>query len=93
MQFKITMMKINDTEFKIIFSDEGDSWQHCSVSSEKRCPTWDEMCLVKDTFFEPEDLCIQMHSRKSQYINLHPYCLHMWKPPVSIAKLLEREQL
>ena len=25
-------------------------WEHVSVSLRNRCPTWDEMCLVKDIF-------------------------------------------
>ena len=32
----------------------GGGWEHVSVSYRKRCPTWEEMCRVKDMFFEPE---------------------------------------
>src|SRR5262245_54586743 len=28
-------------------------WDHVSVSLSHRCPTWDEMCWVKDLFFLP----------------------------------------
>ena len=51
-----------------------------SVSWPNRCPTWDEMCMVKKAFFEPEDVVIQYHPAESEYVNLHPHCLHMWRP-------------
>ena len=57
-----------------------DGWDHVSVSLERRCPTWDEMCAVKDLFFYDEELCIEYHPKKSEYVNLHPYCLHIWRP-------------
>ena len=54
-------------------------WDHVSVSLNHRTPTWEEMCEVKDIFFEPEEIVIQYHPPKSQYVNVHDYCLHMWK--------------
>lgn len=57
----------------------GGGWDHVSVSRKDRCPTWEEMCLVKDYFFEPEDVVVQFHPRTSEYRNLHPYCLHLWR--------------
>jgi hypothetical protein len=38
--------------FKIIVGDDG-GWDHVSVSLGKRTPTWDEMCWVKNLFFDP----------------------------------------
>lgn len=58
----------------------GGGWDHVSVSWPHRCPTWDEMCLVKKVFFGPEETVIQYHPPESEYVNLHPYCLHMWRP-------------
>lgn len=55
-------------------------WEHVSVSLATRCPTWEEMALVKSWFWEPEELVIQLHPRESQYVNQHPYCLHLWRP-------------
>lgn len=57
----------------------GGGWEHVSVSYNNRCPDWDEMCRVKDLFFEPEEVVVQYHPRKSEYKNLHPYCLHLWR--------------
>lgn len=54
-------------------------WEHVSVSCERRCPNWIEMSFVKDLFFDDEELVLQFHPKKSQYKNLHPFCLHMWR--------------
>lgn len=63
-----------------IISSDGDGWDHVSVSLPNRCPTWDEMCFVKDLFFDPEEVVIQLHPAKSKYKNVHPFCLHLWRP-------------
>lgn len=46
-----------------------------------RCPTWAEMCYVKETFWDdPEDVVIQYHPPKSEYVSNHQNCLHLWRP-------------
>ena len=64
---------------KIIISDEM-GWDHVSVSLKHRCPFWHEMCFVKDLCFKPDEWVLQYHPAESDYINDHPYCLHLWKP-------------
>jgi hypothetical protein len=54
-------------------------WEHVSVSRSDRCPTWNEMCIVKDLFWDEDETVIQFHPKKSDYINDHPFCLHLWK--------------
>ena len=58
----------------------GGGWDHVSVSFSKRCPTWDEMCKVKDAFFRDDECCVEYHPAKKDYVNFWPYCLHIWKP-------------
>ena len=60
---------------------EARGWQHVSVSLARRPPNWTEMSFVKTLFFEDEECCLQFHPPASQHINLHPHCLHLWKPP------------
>lgn len=60
--------------------DMGVEWDHVSVSLGNRCPNWIEMCFIKDLFWNEEETVIQFHPPKSQYVNNHPYCLHLWKP-------------
>lgn len=55
-------------------------WEHVSVSTPVRCPTWEEMCFVKGLFWDAEDAVIQLHPPRSEWINDHPYCLHLWRP-------------
>jgi hypothetical protein len=67
---------------KIICSpmtDNETGWQHVSVSHPSRCPTWEEMCSLKDLFWEPEQVVVQFHPRASEYVNNVRYCLHMWR--------------
>ena len=68
----------------VIASDSGisenDLWEHVSISLADRTPTWEEMCEVKDIFWDDEDTVMQLHPPKSQYKNCHPNCLHLWRP-------------
>jgi hypothetical protein len=61
-------------------SSDEFGWEHVSISTKIRCPTWEEMCFIKDLFWDDEDQVIQYHPPKSAYINCHPYCLHLWRP-------------
>ena len=62
----------------IIFS-WGLGWDHVSMSFRNRVPTWEEMCWLKDAFFDDEEVVVQYHPAKSKYVNCHPNCLHLWK--------------
>lgn len=65
-----------------IQASDGEGWEHVSISPYKktRCPTWGEMCFVKDLFWGKEEVVIQYHPPKSQYINNYQYVLHLWRP-------------
>ena len=72
---------IDGQKVKVIASD-GEGWQHVSVSLHDRpavCPNHKIMCVVKDLFWEDEDVVVQFHPKKSQYINNHEGCLHLWR--------------
>lgn len=62
-------------------ASDGGGWQHVSVSVERedKPPTWAIMCKVKDLFWEAEDWVVQFHPAKSQYVNFHSGCLHLWR--------------
>lgn len=66
-------------ELKIIASD-GGGWEHVSVSCKRRCPNWAEMCFVKGLFWTEQETVVQYHPPKSEYVNCHPNCLHLWRP-------------
>lgn len=63
----------------VISTDAG--WEHVSVSPSRKSltPSWDDMCFIKKLFWEDEEAVIQIHPRKSEYINNMPNCLHLWR--------------
>ena len=65
-----------------IIASDGEDWEHVSVSvmNKKHTPTWAEMCHVKDLFWDDEDVVMQLHPAKSEYVNNHSTCLHLWRP-------------
>ncbi len=70
------------SHYTVIASD-GKDWEHVSVSLPDRCLTWEEMCFIKGMFWGEEDAVMQIHPRKSEYVNNHPYTLHLWRPMVA----------
>lgn len=64
----------------VIWSN-GGGWEHVSVAPYKHriIPSWDDMCLVKDIFFNEDECVVQFHPPKSEYVNNMPNCLHLWK--------------
>lgn len=71
-------IKVKRNLLHIICSDVY-GWDHVSVSLQHRCPVWSEMCAIKDMFFDPDETVIQFHPKSSEYINNHPFCLHLWR--------------
>lgn len=67
-----------------VVASNGGGWDHVSVSpcnrKRRSCPTWEEMCAIKDMFFLPEERVMQLHPPRSEYVNNYPYCLHLWRP-------------
>lgn len=64
----------------VIICHGGDTgWDHVSVSLKNRPPNWSEMCFVKKLFFDEEETVVQFHPKKSEYVNNHPHCLHLWR--------------
>jgi len=55
-------------------------WEHVSVSCDgKHPPNWQEMCWIKDQWWNEEETVVQFHPKRSQYVNLHERTLHLWK--------------
>ena len=60
--------------------DHENGWEHVSVSAHGRTPTWQEMCHVKNLFWDEHEMVVQYHPPKTEYVNFHPHVLHMWRP-------------
>ena len=58
-------------------------WEHVSVSVRQknrvRIPTWKEMAFIKRLCWDDEDTVVQFHPRASEYVNIHPDVLHLWR--------------
>ena len=72
-------VKLKRGQEVFVIASDGMGWEHVSVSRRDRCPTWDEMCQVKDMFWGDEDCVVQFHPPRSEYVNCHAYCLHLWR--------------
>ncbi len=80
--FSLTFIdRAKNVHLNCIASDGGE-WEHVSVTCRniERCPTWNEMDFIKDSFWGEDDLVIQYHPQKSENVSYHEYCLHLWRP-------------
>ena len=57
---------------------DGKVWLHVSVSLSDRLPSWDQLKQVKDAFVGEERNALQVLPKKSEYVNHHPYVLHLF---------------
>ena len=87
-KFETSRQRISDIKFGRHRSLEPDQptkyegipfWDHVSVSMPTVTPTWRMMCFIKDLFFDEDETVLQYHPAKSDYVNYHPHCLHMWR--------------
>lgn len=54
--------------------------RYYKVYAVRRTPTWEEMNAIKNLFWGPEDVVMQLHPKQSEYVNVHPFTLHLWQP-------------
>lgn len=79
--FRIRLKSSGEVVSVIADNGIGDSeWEHVSVSTEYRCPTWNEMCEIKELFFDKNEVVMQLHPAEKDYVNFHDFCLHLWRP-------------
>lgn len=62
-------------------------WEHVSVSTRTRCPTWPEMAWVKRLFFTDAETVIEFHVPAAEHVNAQEFCLHMWRPWASVGTI------
>ena len=66
-----------------VVASSGEGWDHVSVSRAGRCPTWPEMEYIKRLFFRDDETVMQLHVPPADHVNMHPHCLHLWRPLTS----------
>lgn len=67
-----TTMYVNDT-WQMVSAQLIDKWGQ----KQDEYPTWDEMCLVKDMYFNPNDAAIQF---MTEFPNVDSHTLCIWRP-------------
>lgn len=105
-KYKIYHGWVNWPGFKgsVIFGyDEAGLMEHVSVSSYKRkqLPTWDDMCKLKEMFFRPNEMVVQIHPAECRYIHgvSSPggkpleNVLHLWRPMDGNFSVLNRPEV
>ena len=70
---------------RVIFGfNESDLMEHVSIRPDRRwTPTWEIMCRLKDMFWRPEEMVVQIHPAKERYfhgIGKMNNVLHLWRP-------------
>ena len=77
---KCALIDINGIRCQLVVGRDEDGWEHVSAElMARRLPTWNEMCIIKDIFWKEDEEVIQIHPKKSQYVNITE-ALHLWRP-------------
>lgn len=80
--FQIPGRQANGRGLNVIaVGGEGTGWEHVSVSladHKSRCPSWDEMCIVKKLFWEESACVVQYHPPEADYVD-NAQVLHLWR--------------
>lgn len=65
-----------------VIASNGQKWEHVSVhiaarAGRQQTPTWNQMCKIKDMFWDADDVVIQLHPEKPVGVD---HVLHLWRP-------------
>ncbi len=68
--------------FASVIWSNGGGWEHVSICpvDSKYTPSWEDMCRLKDMFFNDDEVVVQYHPAKREYVNNLLNCLHLWRP-------------
>ena len=63
-----------------VICSTGAGWEHVSVSPYIRriIPSYDDMCKLKDMFWNEDEDAIHIFPRKDNYVNNLENCIHLW---------------
>lgn len=100
--FFVIPLSKEDKTFALVISSEGNEeipWEHVSArvafakyhgKLKERVPTWDEMCAIKKLFWRDDEVVMQLHPAETEYVNINPNVLHLWRPtklPIPVPPL------
>jgi hypothetical protein len=81
-----TLLNIIATDGLLDSPDQAGEWEHVSVHAydpvfkRRRIPKWEEMCFIKELFWDDDEVVMQLHPAKKDYVNVHECVLHLWRP-------------
>ena len=80
---KFYLIPRNNATLEVITSTSM-GWEHVSIvviqnDRDTRQPTYEEMVFVKGLFWDNDEISLEIHPKKSEYVNVNPDCLHLWK--------------
>lgn len=88
--FDACEIRTRDGVVQVLFGEDEEGWEHVSVSPKSSkyernqpCPTWTQMCEVKDVFWGKDEGVVQFHPPERHYlygIGDDTNILHLWKP-------------
>jgi hypothetical protein len=71
----------------VFLASDGEGWDHVSARAQRtgdpsksRIPTWREMVFLKGVCWDDDDVVMQLHPRRADYVDCHPHVLHLWRP-------------
>lgn len=93
--FIVPVEEVEDgVKYYQVIASCGMGWEHVSVIlvDEKKhpsniMPSWEDMCFLKEMFWGDNDCVVQYHPPKSEYVNNHKFCLHLWRPTKMILPM------
>lgn len=65
-------------ECSVITSIDGGK-KHLSISHDERLPTYEELKEARYKFFPDVPYMAQIFPPKSEFVNMHKFCLHLWE--------------
>lgn len=74
----------NKNKMLVVISEalmNDNTWYlHVSCSYRNKLPSWNDLKRVKNLFIGEDRIAYQVLPKQSEYVNLMPYCLHLWSP-------------
>jgi hypothetical protein len=56
----------------------GGIWWHISIAHPLGLPSWEQLVEVKEAFMGKEVKAMHLLPPRSQWMNVHPHCMHLW---------------
>jgi ribosomal protein L37E len=60
------------------YDRDDERWRHLSISHRSRIPNYEEVKAARYCFFPAEAEVVQVFPPEAEFVNCHPFCLHLW---------------